>query len=185
MIKVLYIVTVFIFSINMTNLSAQNKTGLYDFTVIDINGDKFDMSQFEGKKVMIVNVASKCGLTPQYEQLQELYETYNEMGFTIIAFPSNNFNNQEPGSNKDIKEFCEATYNISFPIMTKVDVIGEKKAPIYKWLTEKKENGKLDQEVTWNFQKYLIDRDGKLNAVIMPKVTPMSKEIIDWIKDGK
>lgn len=183
--KVFYVIIVFIFSINMVQLNAQNKISLYDFAVTDIDGNEYDMSMLEGKKVMIVNVASKCGLTPQYEELQELYETYKDMGFIVIAFPSNNFNNQEPGTNNEIKEFCEVNYKVTFPIMDKVEVIGENKVPIYKWLTEKKVNGKLEQEVTWNFQKYLIDRDGQLNTVIMPKETPKSKEIIDWIKDGK
>ena len=183
--KYIYIIVVMLISINIVSAQNSDNMNLYDFKVLDIDGNEFDMSTLKGKKVMIVNVASKCGLTPQYEELQELYEQYKDLGFVIIGFPANNFNNQEPGSDKDIKEFCDATYSITFPIMSKIDVVGDKKASIYKWLTEKDKNGVLDQEVTWNFQKYLIDRNGNLEQVIMPKVTPMSKEVIEWIRDGK
>ena len=183
--KYIYIIVAMLISINIVSAQNSDNMNLYDFKVLDIDGNEFDMSTLKGKKVMIVNVASKCGLTPQYEELQELYELYKDLGFIIVGFPSNNFNNQEPGSDKDIKEFCEVTYSITFPIMSKIDVVGDKKASIYKWLTEKDKNGVLDQEVTWNFQKYLIDRNGNLEQVIMPKVTPMSKEVIEWIRDGK
>lgn len=183
--KIIYIIVAMLISINIVNAQKGDNISLYDFKVLDIDGNEFDMSTLKGKKVMIVNVASKCGLTPQYEELQELYEKYMDLGFVIVGFPSNNFNNQEPGNNEDIKEFCEVTYSITFPIMSKIDVVGDNKAPIYSWLTEKDKNGVLDQEVTWNFQKYLIDRNGNLEQVIMPKVTPMSKEVIEWIRDSK
>jgi len=163
-------------------VSAQNKPkNLYDFTVTDIDGKKFDLSQFKGKKVMIVNVASKCGLTPQYELLQELYDEYKNKGLVIIGFPANNFKDQEPGSNREIKEFCTRNYGVTFPMMEKISVAGSNQAPIYRWLTKKSENGKIDQEVTWNFQKFLIDEKGNLVDVVMPKESPKSEVILNWL----
>ena len=163
-------------------VSAQNKPkNLYDFTVTDIDGKKFDLSQFKGKKVMIVNVASKCGLTPQYELLQELYDEYKDKGLVIVGFPANNFKDQEPGSNREIKEFCTRNYGVTFPMMEKISVAGNNQAPIYRWLTKKSENGKIDQEVTWNFQKFLIDEKGNLVDVVMPKESPKSEVILNWL----
>ncbi len=176
-ISVLLLMSVVLFT------SAQNnkQKNLYDFTVTDIDGKKFEMTQFKGKKVMIVNVASKCGLTPQYELLQELYNEYKDSGFVIIGFPANNFKEQEPGSNKEIKEFCTLNYGVTFPMMEKISVAGDDQAPIYKWLTKKSENGKIDQEVTWNFQKFLIDEKGNLVDVVMPKESPKSEVILNWL----
>ena len=154
---------------------------LYDFTVKDIDGKDFRLSSLKGKKVLIVNVASKCGLTPQYEQLQELYEKYQHLNFTIIGFPANNFLGQEPGSNHEIKEFCTANYGVTFPMMEKISVKGKNQAPLYQWLTKKSKNGVLDQKVTWNFQKFLIDEEGHLVDVVMPKESPMNDKIVSWI----
>ena len=162
-------------------LNAQSKS-IYDFTVKTIDGDEFPLSQLKGKKVMIVNTASKCGLTPQYESLQKVYDTYKSKNFVIIGFPANNFLSQEPGTNSEIKAFCTEKYNISFPMMEKISVKGEDMHPLYKWLTSKSENGKMDSEVKWNFQKYLIDENGKLVDVIPPKEKPDSEKIIDWLK---
>ena len=155
---------------------------IYQFKVKDIDGKTFDMASLKGKKVLIVNVASKCGFTPQYEQLQELYDTYKDSGFTIIGFPANNFKNQEPGSNSDIKAFCTLNYGVTFPMMDKVSTKGDDQSPIYKWLTEKSKNGVLDAEVSWNFQKFMIDEQGRLVDFAPPKESPMSKKIVDWIK---
>lgn len=162
---------------------AQNgrQKNLYDFKVTDIDGRPFDMAQLKGKKVMIVNVASKCGFTPQYQQLQELYNEYKDTGFVIIGFPANNFKGQEPGTNEEIKEFCTLNYGVTFPMMEKISVAGDDQAPIYKWLTQKAENGKIDQEVTWNFQKFLIDRNGHWVDVVMPKESPKSETILNWL----
>lgn len=157
---------------------------LYDFEVTDIDGNKFDMAQLKGKKVMIVNVASKCGLTPQYEQLQELYDEYKNSGFVIIGFPANNFKDQESGSNEEIKGFCSLNYGVTFPMMSKISVVGDDKAPIYQWLTQKSENGKIDQEVIWNFQKFLIDEKGNLMDVVLPKESPKNETIMNWL-NGK
>jgi len=169
-----------------TQLSAEkqvtgNHQTLHDFTVKDIDGKDIKLASFKGKKVLVVNVASKCGLTPQYEQLQALYEKYRDQNFVIIGFPANNFNDQEPGTNLEIKEFCTANYGVTFPMMDKISVKGDDQAPLYQWLTQKSENGKIDQEVTWNFQKYLIDENGRLVDVVMPKESPMSEKIVNWI----
>lgn len=154
---------------------------LHDFTVKDINGNTFDLASLKGKKVLIVNVASKCGLTPQYDDLQALYTRYGDKKFVVIGFPANNFNNQEPGSNSEIKEFCTANYGVTFPMMEKISVKGEDQAPLYKWLTQKSENGVLDQEVTWNFQKFMVDEQGQLVDVALPRESPMSDKIVKWI----
>ncbi|MDO5664427.1 MAG: glutathione peroxidase [Bacteroidia bacterium] len=154
---------------------------LYDFKVNDIDGKEFDLAQLKGKKVMIVNVASKCGFTPQYKLLQELYEEYKDTGFVIIGFPANNFRGQEPGTNKEIKEFCTLNYGVTFPIMEKISVAGNDQAPIYRWLTKKSENGKVDRKVIWNFQKFLIDEEGNLVNVVMPMKSPKSKVILKWL----
>jgi len=157
-------------------------TNLYDYSVTDIDGNPFTFSQLKGKKVMIVNVASKCGYTPQYEQLEVVYEKYKDKGFVIIGFPANNFMHQEPGTNEEIKEFCTLNYGVTFPMMAKISVKGKDMAPVYQWLTQKKLNGKEDSKVKWNFQKYLISADGQLEKVIPPKVKPDDPEIIRWIE---
>ncbi|MDR3268655.1 MAG: glutathione peroxidase [Tannerella sp.] len=158
-------------------------TNFYDFTVKTIDGEDFSLSNLKGKKVMVVNVASKCGLTPQYEQLQALYNKYGNGHFVIIGFPANNFRSQEPGSNGEIKAFCTLNYGVTFPMMAKISVKGEDMAPLYKWLTTQSENGKEDVEVTWNFQKFLIDETGRWIKSIPPKTRPDSEEIISWIEE--
>jgi glutathione peroxidase len=155
---------------------------LYDFTVKTIDGADFSLSSLKGKKVMIVNVASKCGLTPQYAQLQALYEQYKNKNLVIIGFPANNFGAQEPGSNEEIKAFCTANYGVTFPMMAKISVKGDDIAPLYQWLTTKASNGVADAEVTWNFQKFLIDEKGHWVKSIEPKESPQSEEIIGWIE---
>lgn len=161
---------------------AQQKN-FHDFTVKDIDGKDFALSQLKGKKVMVVNVASKCGLTPQYEQLQMLYEIYGNQNFVIIGFPANDFLKQEPGSNEEIKEFCTANYGVTFPMMEKISVKGKDMAPLYKWLTTKAENGKEDAKVSWNFQKFLIDENGNWIKSVSPKTSPMAEEIVKWIEN--
>ena len=160
----------------------EGKKSIYDYSVKDINGEDFSFSKLKGRKIMIVNTASKCGLTPQYEILQNIYEKYKKTGFMIIGFPANNFMSQEPGSNEDIKKFCKGKFGITFPMMAKVSVKGKEKDPIYKFLTEKEFNGVMDSKVTWNFQKYLIDENGFLVKSVSPKVKPMDEEIIGWIE---
>jgi len=161
--------------------SILNAQSFYDFTVKDIDGSNYSFEQLKGKKVMVVNVASKCGFTPQYEQLEELYQQFKDSNFVIIAFPSNNFKEQEPGTNEEIKEFCSLNYGITFPIMAKISVKGDSIAPIYNWLTQKKLNGFDNSSVKWNFQKYLIGKVGAIDYVINPWVKPDNKKIINWI----
>ncbi len=153
----------------------------HDFVVTDIYGNPFAFSQLKGKKVMIVNTASKCGLTPQYTELESLYKEYGGDKFVIIGFPANNFLNQEPGTNEQILEFCTQNYGVSFPMMAKISVKGRDIHPLYQWLTQKSKNGVSDNEVSWNFQKFLIDENGNLVKSISPRTSPKSPEIISWI----
>lgn len=164
-----------------TVASAQPKS-FYDFTVKTIDGADYPLSQLKGKKVLVVNTASKCGYTRQYADLQKLYETYGGDNFVIIGFPANNFLSQEPGSNAEIKEFCTKNYGVTFPMMAKISVKGNDIAPLYKWLTSKYENGVMDAPVTWNFQKFMIDENGKLVDFASPKEVPFSDKIVNWIK---
>lgn len=157
------------------------QTSFYDFKVKDIDGNDFDLSSLKGKKVLVVNTASKCGLTPQYEALQALYQKYGGEGFTIIGFPANNFLNQEPGTNEEIEEFCQKNYGVSFPMMSKISVKGKDMAPIYQWLTQKSKNRVKDSEVSWNFQKYMIDENGNLVDYVSPKTRPDDPKIVSWI----
>ena len=137
---------------------AQQKS-FYDFTVKTIDGEDISLSTFKGKKVLVVNVASKCGFTPQYAKLEELYEKYGKDNFVIIGFPANNFLSQEPGSNEEIKEFCTLNYGVTFPMMAKISVKGKDIAPLYKWLTQKSENGVQDAKVGWNFHFFILWRN--------------------------
>lgn len=157
---------------------------IYDFKVTDIENNEFDFSSLKGKKIMIVNTASECGLTPQYEQLQQVYEQYKDQNFTIIGFPANNFMSQEPGENAEIATFCKKNFGVTFPMMSKISVKGNDMHPIYRYLTEKDQNGLEDSKVQWNFQKYLIDTNGKLVKVIPSKTLPNDPSIISWI-EGK
>lgn len=167
--------------LSVTSVNAQNGS-FYDFTVKDINGQDIEMSSFKGKKVLIVNVASKCGNTPQYEKLQMLFDKYGKNNFVVIGFPANNFMGQEPGTNEEIQQFCTLNYHVTFPMMAKISVKGKDIDPLYKWLTEKTENGKQDAEVTWNFQKFMIDKNGNWVGVVAPNESPMCDKIIEWIE---
>lgn len=160
---------------------AQQKS-FYDFTVKTIDGEDISLSTFKGKKVLVVNVASKCGFTPQYAKLEELYEKYGKDNFVIIGFPANNFLSQEPGTNEEIKEFCTLNYGVTFPMMAKISVKGKDIAPLYKWLTQKSENGVQDAKVSWNFHKFLIDENGKWVASYGSSTNPLSEEIVKWIE---
>lgn len=155
---------------------------IYQFKVTDINGETFDLASLKGKKVMIVNTASKCGLTPQYEGLEELYKKYKADGFTIVGFPANNFLSQEPGSDEEIASFCQKNYGVSFPMMSKISVKGKDMHELYTYLTTASLNGLEDNKVGWNFQKYLINENGFLEKVISPKTKPLDAEIVDWVK---
>jgi glutathione peroxidase len=165
--KTINIILAMLFS--MTSLFSQ--TSFYDFKVKDIDGNDFSFNQLKGKKVLIVNTASKCGNTPQYAELEKFYELHKDKNFVIIGFPANNFLSQEPGTNEEIKSFCQKNYGVSFPMMSKISVKGTDIHPLYKWLTSKDLNGIEDSEVKWNFQKYLINEKGTLVSVLNPKTS--------------
>jgi len=164
----------------MGTLTAQEN--FYDFVVKDITGDDFKLADLKGKKVMVVNTASKCGLTPQYEKLEALYKQYGNENFVIVGFPANNFMKQEPGTNEEIASFCSINYGVTFPMMSKISVKGKDMHPLYQWLTEKDKNGFEDSSISWNFQKYLIDEEGNLVKVVSPRTDPMDDEIIAWLE---
>lgn len=150
---------------------------IYDFKVESLDGGTIDFAQFRGKKILIVNTASKCGYTPQYEGLEALYKSHKD-NLVIVGFPANNFLYQEPGSNSDIQEFCQKNYGVTFPMAAKISVKGKNMAPIYQWLTNKDHNGLKSSSVKWNFQKYLINEQGKLVAVFEPGVKPDAPELV-------
>lgn len=149
---------------------------IYEFTVDALEGGTIDFSKFKGKKILIVNTASKCGYTKQYEGLQKLYNTYKDK-LVIVGFPANNFGGQEPGTNDTIAAFCKRNYGVTFPMAAKISVKGDDIAPIYKWLTSSSENGMMDAEIKWNFGKFLLDEKGKLVEYFPSKIDPMSEEI--------
>lgn len=158
--------------------------GFYDLKAKTIDGKDFNFADLKGKKVLVVNTASKCGYTPQYEDLEKLYNEYKDKNFLIIGFPANNFGRQEPGSNEEIKEFCTKNYGVTFQMMEKIDVKGDDKHAVYKWLTEQALNGKMDSSVKWNFQKYMIDEKGNLVDVVYSGDKPNCDKIVNWI-NGK
>jgi glutathione peroxidase len=158
------------------------KETIYQFKVEDLSGNTFDFSTLKGKKIMIVNTASKCGLTPQYKDLEALYKEYKDKGFVIVGFPANNFASQEPGTNEEIATFCQLNYGVTFPMMDKVSVKGDDMCAVYQFLTQKAKNGLQDSQVEWNFQKYLINEKGELEKVISPKTLPTDPEVVNWIK---
>jgi glutathione peroxidase len=164
------------------NVSDEPKLSIHSFIVDDINGKAFDFASLKGKKILVVNTASKCGLTPQYEELERLYNEYKDQNFVIVGFPANNFMGQEPGSNENIAAFCQKNYGVSFPMMSKISVKGKDMNPVYQFLTQKAKNGLEDNQVQWNFQKYLLDEEGFLVKVISPQTSPMDASIVDWIK---
>ncbi|MDX1652798.1 MAG: glutathione peroxidase [Brumimicrobium sp.] len=154
---------------------------IYDFQAKDITGNAFDLGLLKNKKVMVVNTASECGLTPQYEQLEELYKNTDREKFEIIAFPCNDFGGQEPGSNEEVAEFCKKNYGVSFPLMSKISVKGEKKDKIYDWLLKESKSKGQHDEVKWNFHKFLINEEGDFVRSIEPTTAPVDNEIMDWI----
>ena len=162
-------------------VSYAQQSNFHSFKTKTIDGTVFDLASLKGKKVLVVNTASKCGLTPQYKDLQDLYLKYGGDNFVIIGFPANNFLSQEPGSNSEIKQFCTENYEVTFPMMQKISVKGEDIDPIYKWLTSKSMNGKMDAEVSWNFQKFMIDENGNFVDMASPRTKPSDEKIVKWI----
>ncbi|WP_396141168.1 glutathione peroxidase [Flavobacterium sp.] len=166
-----------------TQKPVQSQT-IYQFKVTDLYGKEFDFSTLKGKKLLIVNTASECGLTPQYKDLEAIYSKYKDKNFVIVGFPANNFGSQEPGSNEQIAKFCQMNYGVTFPMMSKISVKGKDIHEVYQFLTQKDKNGLQDSQVEWNFQKYLINEEGELIKVLSPSVLPTDAEIVGWI-NGK
>jgi len=166
------------------NKPTMEKQTIYQFKVKDLAGNEFDFAKLKGKKILVVNTASKCGLTPQYKDLEAIYEKYKDKNFVIVGFPANNFGKQEPGTDKEISTFCQMNYGVTFPMMSKISVKGADMDAVYKFLTQKDKNGLQDSEVEWNFQKYLINEKGELEKVISPQVLPTDDTIVSWI-NGK
>jgi len=156
--------------------------GPLDFTVKDIHGKDVKLSEYKGKVVMIVNVASKCGFTPQYTALEAVYTKYADKGFVILGFPANDFGHQEPGTNEEIETFCKSKFSVTFPMMSKIAVLGEEKAPLYKFLTEKETAGDFAGEIGWNFNKFIVDRNGNVIARYNSKATPDSAAVTNEIE---
>ena len=165
----------------MNSYNYEDNLSFYDIKVKTIDGEDFDLSTFKGKKLLVVNVASKCGLTPQYKQLEELYKEYKNQNFEVLAFPSSDFANQEYSDSQKISSFCQKNYGVTFPIFEKVSVKGKSKHYIYQWLTEKNKNGKKNVSVLWNFQKFIIDENGQWVDYFLPTTSPKSKKIVKWI----
>ena len=160
----------------------QESENIYQFQVTDLYGESFDFSSLKGKKLMVVNTASECGMTPQYEDLQKLYDTYKDKNFVVIGFPANNFGGQEPGSDAEIASFCKENYGVTFPMMSKISVKGGDMHELYHFLTEKQKNGLQDSEVAWNFQKYLLNEQGELVMIVQPRTLPTDPSIVKWIE---
>jgi glutathione peroxidase len=156
--------------------------GVLSYVVKDIDGKEVNLADYKGKVVLIVNVASKCGFTPQYKGLEALYEKYKDQGFVIVGFPANNFKGQEPGTNEEIKQFCSNKYNVTFPIMSKISVKGDDKAPVYHYLTEPSTAGEFAGEITWNFNKFLVDRNGQVMARFASNTTPENPSLVEAIE---
>ena len=147
---------------NPTPTTPVNAASVYDFTMKDIDGNDVKLDRYKGSVVMIVNTASKCGYTPQYEGLQKIYDTYKDRGFVVLGFPANNFMGQEPGTEKEIKEFCTLKYNVTFPMFSKISVTGTDQHPLYGYLTNKATNPEFPGDISWNFNKFLVDKNGKI-----------------------
>lgn len=160
-------------------LMAARSPNLYDFTLNDIDGKPVNLGQYKGKVLLVVNTASFCGNTPQYSDLQSLYEQYGEKGFEILAFPANNFGQQEPGTNEEIKSFCYTKYSLTFPLFSKISVKGSDKHPLYQYLTEQ---SPFPGEVEWNFQKYLVDRSGNVVGRFHHRTKPLSPEVVKEVE---
>lgn len=189
--KYLLAIILVIFCFGFTKLTKEEKEinkndttqSFYDFSLNDIDGNEFDLKNLKNKIILIVNVASRCGFTNQYSELEKLYNKYKENDFIVIAVPSNDFGRQEPGSNNDIKKFCESNFNITFPIMSKVNVKGKNIIPLYRFLTNKKIHPKTGGEITWNFNKFLINKNGEIIERYSSFIKPLSKKITSKIDD--
>ncbi|HEV7300005.1 MAG TPA: glutathione peroxidase [Tepidisphaeraceae bacterium] len=158
--------------------SATQPAGPLSFVMKDINGNDLDLATLKGQPVLIVNVASKCGLTKQYKGLEELYRKYKDQGFVIVGAPANNFGGQEPGSDEEIKTFCSTKYDVTFPMLSKISVKGDDKHPLYQFLTEQATAGEFAGEIGWNFTKFLVDRNGQIMARFDSKTSPDDEKLV-------
>ena len=165
-------------------LGQGSKISAHDFAFRSISGEELPLSRFKGKTVLVVNTASQCGYAGQFASLQKLYDRYKERGLVVLAVPSNDFGGQEPGSEAEIATFCQKNYGVTFPMMSKVHTKGSEQHPVYAWLTQRELNGKLDSEVKWNFQKYLINADGTLHTMLASGTSPLDPPVLNWI-EGK
>jgi glutathione peroxidase len=165
-----------------TEFAIAGPTSLYEFTLKDIDGKDVRLENYKGKVLLIVNVASRCGFTPQYEGLEKVYNKYKDQGFLILGFPANNFMGQEPGTNEEIKQFCSLKYNVTFPMFAKISVKGEDKHPLYRFLTDKQTDPEFSGEISWNFNKFLVDRGGKIVARFASPDKPESDKVIQAIE---
>lgn len=172
------------FIFNPSPSDPPKEKSMYEFSMKDIDGSEVKLAQIKGKVVMIVNTASKCGLTPQYDGLQALYDKYKDRGLVVLGFPANNFMGQEPGTEKEIKDFCTLKYNVTFPMFSKISVKGTDQHPFYTFLTNKQSNPGFDGDITWNFEKFLADRSGKIIARFSPRTTPEGPEIVSAIESA-
>jgi glutathione peroxidase len=175
------LLSIIIFSTGLL-MTDNTNSSVYNFNLKDIDGNEVSLEQYKGKVLMIVNVASKCGYTPQYEGLQKIYESYKDKGFVILGFPANNFKGQEPGSNEEIKQFCTLEYGVEFPMFSKVSVKGDDQADLFKYLTSQP-NPDFEGDIEWNFEKFLIEKDGSLVRRFRSAVKPESEEIAEAIEN--
>lgn len=162
--------------------SGSNKASIHKFTAMDIDGNDVSLKSFSGDILLIVNTASQCGYTPQYEGLQKIYDRFKDKNFKVIGFPTNNFGGQEPGSNEEIKDFCTTKYKVTFPMFAKISVKGEDQHPLYKFLTDKEQNGEFGGDITWNFNKFLANEKGEIVARFTSKDAPESETVINAIE---
>lgn len=172
------------FALNNKNIVLAKEKSVYDFTMKDIDGKEVRLDTYKGKVALLVNTASKCGYTPQYEGLEKIYEKYKAQGFVVLGFPANNFNGQEPGTNAEIKEFCTLKYKTSFPMFAKISVKGEDQHPLYKYLTSTDTDPKFAGDIKWNFNKFLIDKNGNIVARFDSKDTPESETVTKAIENS-
>ncbi|HMO80960.1 MAG TPA: glutathione peroxidase [Pyrinomonadaceae bacterium] len=168
--------------LNPSPTEARKERSMYDFMMKDIDGNDVKLEKYKGNVVMLVNTASRCGLTPQYEGLQAIYDKYKDRGFTVLGFPANNFMGQEPGTDAEIKEFCTLNYSVSFPMFSKISVKGADQHPLYSFLTHKETNPGMDGDITWNFEKFLADRNGRMIARFSPRTLPTDPAVIEAIE---
>lgn len=179
------LVAVFVSARTFNSTPSGNKAAsVYDFALKDIDGNQVKLEQYRGKAVMIVNVASRCGFTPQYEGLEAIYRKYKDQGFVVLGFPANNFKGQEPGTDQEIKSFCSTKYDVTFPVFSKISVKGDDQHPLYKYLTGKETNPQFPGEITWNFNKFLLDKTGRVVARFDSKERPESEKVMQSIEQA-